>query len=178
MVKYKNKEQIKLLTEGGKILSKVLAEVIKKVKPGVTTSQLNALAEELIAGYGGVASFKNYKAAWAEHAYPAALCVSVNDEVVHGIPDDNRILKDGDIVGLDIAMHQIILVQIVQSFKNLPDQLQTSLLQQLFFQIIGQAFGFAIFHLVMNPLRTSGMNYVVNARQMRVVKFREIAGQF
>jgi len=104
MIKYKNKEQIKTLAEGGKILSKVLDQVIKKTKSGVTTGQLNALAEELIAGYGGIPSFKNYKAAWAEHAYPAALCVSVNDEVVHGIPDDNRILKDGDIVGLDCGL--------------------------------------------------------------------------
>jgi methionyl aminopeptidase len=104
MIKYKNKEQIKTLAEGGKILSKILDLVEKKIKPGVTTSELNEYCEKLIEAAGGEASFKNYKAAWAEHAYPAALCVSVNDEVVHGIPDVGRKLEEGDIVGLDCGL--------------------------------------------------------------------------
>ncbi len=104
MIKFKTEEQIAILAEGGKILSKVLAEVIRNAKPGTTTGELNALAEKLIKGYGGVPSFKGYKAAWAEHVYPAALCVSVNDEVVHGIPDDSRVLEEGDIVGFDCGL--------------------------------------------------------------------------
>lgn len=104
MIKYKTKEQIKTIAEGGKVLAKVLDLVIKKVKPGVTTGELNAYAEKLIEAAGAEASFKNYKAAWAEHAYPAALCISVNNEVVHGIPDDNRKLEEGDIVGLDCGL--------------------------------------------------------------------------
>lgn len=104
MIKYKNKEQIKILAEGGKILAKILKEVESQARPGVSSGQLNSLAEQLIKGYGGIPSFKNYRAAWAEHAYPAALCVSINDEVVHGIPDDNRILQDGDIIGLDCGL--------------------------------------------------------------------------
>lgn len=104
MVKFKNKEQIKTIAAGGKILAKIMDLVVAKVKPGVTTGELNAYAEELIRSAGGEASFKNYKAAWAEHAYPAALCVSVNNEVVHGIPDDDRKLEDGDIVGLDCGL--------------------------------------------------------------------------
>lgn len=92
------------MREGGKLLAQILDSVIKKVKPGITTGELNAYAEELIAKSGGKASFKNYQASWAEHAYPAALCVSLNDEVVHGIPDGDRIIKEGDIVSLDCGL--------------------------------------------------------------------------
>lgn len=104
MIKYKNKDQIKTLAEGGKILAKIMDLVGQKIKPGITTGELNDYAEKLIESAGGEASFKNYKAAWAEHAYPAALCISVNDEVVHGIPDAGRKLAEGDIVGLDCGL--------------------------------------------------------------------------
>ncbi|MFA5021301.1 MAG: type I methionyl aminopeptidase [Patescibacteria group bacterium] len=104
MVKYKNKEQIKAIAEGGKLLAKIMDLVAKKVKPGATTGELNDYAEKLIEAAGAEASFKNYRAAWAEQAYPAALCVSVNDEVVHGIPLPQRKLQNGDIVGLDCGL--------------------------------------------------------------------------
>ncbi len=104
MIKYKNKEQIKTIAEGGKILSKIMDLIVKKVKPGITTGELNDYAEKLIEAAGAEASFKNYRAVWAEHAYPAALCVSVNDEVVHGIPSPHRKLEQGDIVGLDCGL--------------------------------------------------------------------------
>ncbi len=104
MIKFKNKEQIAILAEGGKILSKVLSEIVNNAKPGITTGELNFLAEKLIGEFGGIPSFKGYQAAWAEHVYPAALCVSINDEVVHGIPNDSRVLKEGDIVGFDCGL--------------------------------------------------------------------------
>jgi len=104
MIKYKNKEQIKTIAEGGKLLAKIMDLVAKKVKPGVTTGELNDYAEKLIEAAGAEASFKNYQAAWAENSYPAALCVSVNDEVVHGIPLPQRKLRNSDIVGLDCGL--------------------------------------------------------------------------
>jgi methionyl aminopeptidase len=104
MIKYKNQDQIKDIAAGGKILAKVMDLAVKKVQPGITTGELNEYAEKLIEAAGAEASFKNYRAAWAEHAYPAALCVSVNNEVVHGIPDDKRKLVRGDIVGLDLGL--------------------------------------------------------------------------
>ncbi len=104
MIKYKTQEQIKLLAEGGKILAKIVDLVSQKAKPGVTTGELNEYAEQLIESAGAEGSFKNYQAAWAESVYPASLCVSVNDEVVHGIPKFDSKLKDGDIVGLDCGL--------------------------------------------------------------------------
>lgn len=104
MIKFKNKEQVKTIAEGGKILAKIMDLIVKKVKPGITTGELNDYAEKLIEAAGAEASFKNYKASWAEHVYPAALCVSVNDEVVHGIPLPERKLRAGDIVGLDCGL--------------------------------------------------------------------------
>ena len=73
------------------------------VLPGVKTMELDTLAEKMIREYGGRPSFKNYKTPDDKIPYPASLCVSVNDEVVHGVPG-NKILKEGDIVSLDLGM--------------------------------------------------------------------------
>ena len=99
----KNDNDIKFLREGGKILTHVLRIVAKAVRPGGTTRELDEIAERAIRRAGGKPSFKGYKTHGAKSAYPASLCVSVNDEIVHGIPGV-RILKEGDIVGLDIGM--------------------------------------------------------------------------
>lgn len=103
MALIKSPEEIKILREGGKILSSVLKEVSKRVAPGVATLELDQLAEKLIIKKGGRPSFKDYKTADDRIPYPATLCVSINDEVVHGIPK-SRSLKEGDIVSLDIGM--------------------------------------------------------------------------
>lgn len=99
----KTKKDIEILREGGKRLSRVLGELSKAVKPGVLEIELDELAEKLISEMGDNPAFKNYKPHGAKTAFPASLCVSVNDEVVHGIP--GRIaLKEGDIVGLDLGL--------------------------------------------------------------------------
>ena len=101
MITLKSKEEIKLIREGGKILSAILNKVAKKAKAGVTTMELDQLAESLILEAGGEPSFKGYGG--KHNPYPATLCISTNEELVHGIPGE-RILKSGDIVGLDIGM--------------------------------------------------------------------------
>lgn len=98
-----NSQDIASLREGGRLLAKILERVVEQVKPGVSTNDLNLVAEREIIKVGGKSSFKGYVARTAHKPYPAALCVSVNDEVVHGIPGE-RVLKSGDIVGLDIGM--------------------------------------------------------------------------
>jgi len=98
-----SKKEIEILREGGKRLSRILNEVSGKVQAGISTTELNSYAEELIEKAGDIPAFLGYKPDGAHTPYPAALCVSVNDEVVHGIPG-KHILKEGDIVGLDLGL--------------------------------------------------------------------------
>ena len=94
MVKPKTEEEIALLRENALIVSKTLAEVGKRVAPGVTTKELNRVAEDFIRDHGAIPSFLGFE------GFPAALCMSVNDVVVHGFPSD-YVLKEGDIVSVD-----------------------------------------------------------------------------
>lgn len=99
----KKPEEIIALREGGRRLANILEKVKAAVVPGTTTKELNRLAESLIFSAGGKPSFKGYRVSGSSTPYPAALCTSVNDEVVHAIPRGRR-LKEGDIIGLDIGM--------------------------------------------------------------------------
>ena len=94
MVRPKTEEEIALMRENGILVSKTLAEVGKIVAPGVTTLELNRVAETFIRDNGAIPSFLGYD------GFPAALCISVNDVVVHGFPSD-YVLKEGDIVSVD-----------------------------------------------------------------------------
>ena len=104
MITLKKPEEIKKLREGGVILAKVLKKVADAVKPGVLICDLDALAEQLILKSGALPAFKGYKSKYTETAFPSSLCVSVNNEVVHGLGDRKRALKEGDIVGLDLGV--------------------------------------------------------------------------
>lgn len=92
------------LIEAGKRLGAVLEQLAAETKPGVSTLALDVRAEELIRAGGDTPAFKDYTPEGARKPYPATLCVSVNDEVVHGIPKAERILKEGDIVALDLGL--------------------------------------------------------------------------
>jgi methionyl aminopeptidase len=105
MITIKTEEEIEKLREGGKRLARILDEVSKAVAPGVEMASLNALAEKLIREYGDTSAFLHYKPYGAKRPFPASLCVSVNDEIVHGIPNESvRVLQDGDIVSLDLGL--------------------------------------------------------------------------
>lgn len=105
MISIKNKKEIEILREGGRRHAQILKEIRDMVAPGVSTADLNEFASKKIEEFGDRAAFLNYKPKDAKRPYPAALCVSINDEIVHGIPNEkNRILKDGDIVGLDLGL--------------------------------------------------------------------------
>ncbi len=97
-ISIKSAREIELMTEAGKILAAVHEELERALKPGMTTKDIDRLGEEVIRSYGCVPSFLNY------NGYPASICVSVNDEVVHGIPSDRRTIKEGDIVSLDAGV--------------------------------------------------------------------------
>jgi methionyl aminopeptidase len=104
MIIIKTKEEINIIREGGKHLATVLHKVKEKVAPGVSTKDLDIYAEKLIREMGDSPAFLNYRPEGANTPFPASLCVSINDEVVHGIPNKNRILKEGDIVSLDLGV--------------------------------------------------------------------------
>jgi methionyl aminopeptidase len=96
MVSLKSAREIETMRRSGKITAAVLTELMKAVRPGVTTGQLDAMAEEGIRSRGGVPTFMGY------HGFPGSICASVNDEVVHGIPG-GRVLRDGDLLSIDIG---------------------------------------------------------------------------
>ncbi len=98
MIFLKSDDEIELLRESNQIVAKTLAEVAKLIQPGVTTAQLDKIAEEFIRDNGGVPGFLGY------HGYPNTLCTSVNEQVVHGIPSDKIILQEGDIVSVDCGV--------------------------------------------------------------------------
>ena len=97
-VTVKSSQEIELMRKAGKILAAVHQELGKRIKPGMSTLDIDRIGEEMIRSYGCIPSFKNY------NGYPASICVSINDEVVHGIPNRRRILKEGDIVSLDAGV--------------------------------------------------------------------------
>lgn len=98
MVKLKTAEEIQIMKEGAQILGQAHGEVARKVRPGIKTKDLDKLAEEFIRDNGGTPSFKNY------NGFPAALCISVNEVVVHGFPGDYE-LKDTDIISVDCGVY-------------------------------------------------------------------------
>lgn len=99
----KTKEEIEIIREGGRRLASVLVAVRDAVKPGVTTRELDRLAEKLIREAGDTPAFLDYKPEGAKTPYPGTLCVSVNDEVVHGI-ESERVLNEGDIISIDTGV--------------------------------------------------------------------------
>ena len=96
MISIKSPREIEIMRRSGKITAKVLGDLMRAAKPGMTTRELDRLAESGIRAMGGVPTFKGY------HGYPCSICASVNDEVVHGIPGEYT-LKDGDLLSIDIG---------------------------------------------------------------------------
>ena len=98
MVSIKSQNEIALMREAGKLLARTHEELKNAIRPGISTLEIDKLGEKIIRSFGCIPSFLNY------NGFPASICVSVNDEVVHGIPSRNRILKEGDIVSLDAGL--------------------------------------------------------------------------
>lgn len=97
-ISIKSDKEIELMQESGRILAKVLEELERYVRPGLSTFDIDKKCHEIIKGYGCIPSFLDY------NGFPASLCISVNDEVVHGIPSKDNILREGDIVSLDCGV--------------------------------------------------------------------------
>ena len=97
MIPIKSEKEIQIMAENGKILASIMKELKKRVEPGISTQELDRVAETLILNSGGKPSFKGYG------GFPATLCTSINEEIVHGVPSERK-LKQGDILSLDIGM--------------------------------------------------------------------------
>jgi methionyl aminopeptidase len=98
MIPLKSETDLEMLRKSGKVLAKILKQLQEFVRPGITTQEINRLAEDLVKMEHVVAAFKGYR------GFPAAICTSVNEEIVHGIPG-NRVLEDGDIISLDLGVN-------------------------------------------------------------------------
>ena len=98
MVTIKSEREIELMREAGRILAKIHEELGKTLAPGLSTKEFVRMCEDMIRSHGCVPSFLNYQ------GFPASVCISINDEVVHGIPDKHRYLEEGDIVSLDTGV--------------------------------------------------------------------------
>jgi methionyl aminopeptidase len=89
--------ELERMREAGRLVGEILSELASKVAPGVNTAELDEMAEKRIARAGATAAFKGY------HGYPATICASINDEVIHGIPSGRRVLEEGDIISIDVG---------------------------------------------------------------------------
>ncbi len=98
-VKIKNNDEINQMSSCGKIISDVREIIVKNIEPGISTWELDKLAEEYTISKGFIPAFKGYQ------NFPSSICASVNDEVVHGLPSKNKILKKGDIIGIDFGVY-------------------------------------------------------------------------
>jgi methionyl aminopeptidase len=96
MIILKTSEEIEIMARASRVVAETLAMLRREVRPGITTDELDRLAEQFIRSHGGTPAFKGYR------NYPKTLCASINDQVVHGIPS-KRALKEGDIIGLDLG---------------------------------------------------------------------------
>lgn len=100
MIALKTERELALAEENARALAEILVELCLRVEPGITTGELDRLAERWIRAAGAQPAFKGYR------GYPATLCASVNAEIVHGIPSDRRVLRQGDIVSLDLGLQR------------------------------------------------------------------------
>lgn len=104
MIFLKSESEIEKMRESAQIVSRTLGEVAKHIEPGITTGRLDSIAEEYIKKYNGRPAFKGYGPKGNE--FPGTLCISINEEVVHGIPSEKRELKEGDIVSIDCGVEK------------------------------------------------------------------------
>jgi methionyl aminopeptidase len=102
MITLKTPDEIEIMRAANVIVAEVLAELRRHVRPGMTTAELDHIAEEMTRQRGATPAFKGY--APAGRAFPSSVCTSINDEVVHGIPSERRVLREGDLIGMDFGV--------------------------------------------------------------------------
>ncbi|MEL6592291.1 MAG: type I methionyl aminopeptidase [Bacteroidota bacterium] len=103
-VSYKTEEEIDLIRESSLLVGKTLGELSKHIRPGVTTLELDQIAETFIRDHGGIPAFKDYQPGFSDTPFPGSICSSVNEVVVHGMPSANAVLQNGDVISVDCGV--------------------------------------------------------------------------
>jgi methionyl aminopeptidase len=163
MIILKSKREIDIMREANQIVADTHKLLSEKLKAGMTTAELDKIADEYIRSRGAVPSFKGYQ------GFPASICISINEEVVHGIPDSHRIIKDGDIVSVDIgtffegfngdAARTYPVGEVSEVAKKLLDVTEKSLLTGIEKALIGNRL-FDISHAVQEYVEANGFSVV------------------
>jgi methionyl aminopeptidase len=163
MIILKSKREIDIMREANQIVADTHQLLSEKLKAGMTTAELDKIADEYIRSRGAVPSFKGYQ------GFPASICISINEEVVHGIPDSHRIIKDGDIVSVDIgtffegfngdAARTYPVGEVSEVAKKLLDVTEKSLLTGIEKALIGNRL-FDISHAVQEYVEANGFSVV------------------
>jgi methionyl aminopeptidase len=109
----KKEREIQAMREGGEILAGIITEIGKIIQPGISTKKIDQLAEKLVFNSGGRAAFKGYQ------KFPANVCVSINNEIVHGIPSESKIIQEGDLVKVDIGLeYKGLITDMARTFPS------------------------------------------------------------
>ncbi|MDR3231885.1 MAG: M24 family metallopeptidase, partial [Synergistaceae bacterium] len=104
MIYLKTEQELVLMRRAGKVVADILDALRETVRAGVSTAELDRVAERHISLAGGTAAFRGYRPFHAAVPFPGVICASINEEIVHGIPSDTRILREGDIVSVDVGV--------------------------------------------------------------------------
>jgi len=170
MIHIKTALELEIMADGGKILAGIMKKLEKEVKPGIKTMEIERLAEKLILESGNISSFKGYSGSGGEPAepFPNCLCVSINEQVIHGIPSD-RILKQGDMISLDLGIyHQGFHSDMARTFavgkvsflaEKLIKVTKEALNEAIKYAQIGNSFG-DIEWITQNYVESQGFNVV------------------
>mgnify|MGYP000602846109 CR=1 FL=1 len=117
MIRLKNAAEIRIMKEGGQILKETLKCLISVIKEGISAAEIDFWAEKQILFYGAEPVFKGYKTFGSKTSFPASICVSLNEEIVHGIPSANKKIKNGDLISLDLGIrYKKLIVDAAISF--------------------------------------------------------------
>lgn len=152
MIDIKSKREICLMREACKITAMALDEISKVIKPGITTKELDEIAEDIIRKNGAIPSFKDYPSGYSDIPnFPATACISINDEVIHGIPSSKRVIKEGEIVSIDLGAYKngfhgdsartIIIGKVDEKTKKLVEVTKQSFYEGLKFAKSGYRIG-------------------------------------
>ena len=166
---YRTEEEIEKIRVSSLLVGKTLGELKKHIVPGASTMKLDDIAETFIRDHGAIPAFKNHYPSFARSPFPGSLCISVNEEVVHGMPADNKFLEDGDIVSIDCGVclngyygdsaYTFAVGEIAPKVKKLMEVTKEALLLGISHAVEGKRLG-EISHAIQKHVENYGFSIV------------------